>query len=201
MMTKALFSGCGPVAAAALLLTVSHILPVSAESPENLPKDAPASAAAATPEAALSKAQAELDTAWRALEPLGFSAGLFVEAGSVVGYGAYVPRAKASFAPTDTLVVYAQPVGYGYRETETGYGIRLTADYTLLTPSGQVLAEEKGFARLTSDSREKRRELYITLRLGFDGLRPGAYTLLARINDAVSGKSGELSLPFTVTAE
>jgi hypothetical protein len=148
---------------------------------------------------ALADARAAGIEAWEAA-PLGFAKALFV-AGDVGGFGQYTPVAEPNFQSDDTLTVYAQPVGYGFVETDAGYGIRLTADYELLNRSGQVLAAQTGFAELSYDSRDPRREFHAILQFRFDGLRAGDYDLSITLRDNASDKSGQIALPFQVRAE
>ena len=157
---------------------------------------APAAAADTLP-APLAKAMAELETAWTAA-PLAFSKGLFVD-GPVSGFGGYTPRENTSFTPDDTLTVYLQPVSYGYAETDMGYAISLRADYQVSNVSGQILAEQMGFATLEQISRNKQREFHATLTFQFEGLRPGDYTLTTQLTDDTSSKSASLDLPFTIS--
>jgi hypothetical protein len=151
----------------------------------------------ALPEA-LAAAYEGLDAAW-AQAPLSLATATFVD-GEVAGFGRYTPRAEAVFAEGETLTVYTRPVGFGYVETDLGYGVRLVADFELLNTSGQVLAAQTGFAELTADSREKLREFHATLRFAFEGLRAGDYALVTKLTDTASGKTADVTLPFTVRA-
>lgn len=153
--------------------------------------------APALPEA-LASAYQDLDAAW-AQTPLSLATAEFVE-GEVAGFGRYTPRPEAVFTEGETLTVYTRPVGFGYVETDLGYGVRLVADFELLNTSGQVLAAQTGFAELTADSREKLREFHATLRFAFEGLRAGDYALVTKLTDTASGKTTDVTLPFTVRA-
>jgi hypothetical protein len=179
--------GCRRAIAALALLGVAATTPVlGAEAID------PVSPELATARAASAKA-------WQAA-PLGFAKALFVE-GDVGGFGQYTPLATAVFAPDDTLTVYAQPLGYGFVQSDEGYGIRLVADYELSNRSGQVLAAQTRFAELSYDSRDARREFHAILQFRFEGLRPGDYDLNILLRDSASEKQGNISLPFQVRAE
>lgn len=155
-----------------------------------------ANATVPPPSGDLTAALAELDAAWQAA-PLGFTKALFVKA-PAEGYGAYEPRQGNVFAPGEAIVVYAEPVGYGYAHGDEGYRFELTVDFEILTPSGQVLASQADFAKVGSASREKLREFQASLSFRFDGLQSGEYVLLARFRDTVGAKAGELRMPFSV---
>lgn len=146
----------------------------------------------------LASAFAALDAAWQAA-PLAFTAGTFVS-GEVAGYGRFEPRADARFAPGETLVVYAEPVGFGHAAVAGGHRVALLADFEVLNASGQILAAQEGFADLGVTARRPVREFHATLRFAFEGLRPGDYTLVVRLRDQTADKAGTLSLPFTIVA-
>lgn len=148
---------------------------------------------------ALAQARAAGVEAWDAA-PLGFAKALFVT-GDVGGFGQYTPVAEPVFQAEDTLTVYAQPLGYGFVESDAGYGIRLVADYELLNRSGQVLAAQTGFAELSYDSRDPRREFHAILQFRFDGLRAGDYDLSITLRDLSGDKTGQIALPFQVRAQ
>lgn len=146
----------------------------------------------------LAGAYQAVDAAWQQA-PLSFAALAFAD-GPASGYGRYTPRKDAVFSAGDTLTVYAEPVGFGYDETPEGYGVRLTAGFELLNTSGQVLAEQTGFADLRADSRNRLREFHATLSFAFEGLRPGDYRLVTTLTDTVSGKTASGELPFSIRA-
>ena len=179
-------AGSASVARALVLATSLVLLPATATAQQTmLPQD-------------LASAYQVLDAAWDEA-PLSFAALAFAEA-PATGYGQYTPRGDAVFGAGDTLTVYAEPVGFGHEKTETGYGVRLSAGFELLNMSGQVLAEQTGFADLRADSRNRLREFHATLSFAFEGLRPGDYRLVTKLTDTVSGKTDSAEMPFTVTA-
>lgn len=144
------------------------------------------------------QARAAYDTAWET-SGLAFETVTLTD-GSSQGYGQYTPRASSAYADGETLSVYAEPVGYGFRETGDGYAYELTASYKLLNLSGQVLAEQGNFATFSGSGRSKKRELSASLNFQFSGLPAGDYKLEANFTDTVGGKQAGFTLPFSVTA-
>ncbi|GAB4514106.1 MAG: hypothetical protein Tsb0019_11860 [Roseibium sp.] len=138
------------------------------------------------------------DQAWTT-SGLAFTAAIFTS-GAATGYGQYVPRDNTVFSPEDTLAVYAEPVGYAFRESGSGFAYELTASYRLLTLSGQVLAEQDNFATFSGNGRTKQRELSATLVYQFSGLPAGSYELETVFTDDIGGTTSSFRLPFTVTA-
>jgi hypothetical protein len=129
--------------------------------------------------------------------PLGIQKALFVKA-PAGRYGLYEPTDSSEFSIEEPLFVYLQPVGYGYERVDDLYRIAMTADFELRTPSGQVLAEEAAFARLSLESREPNREFQASFSFAFEGLDAGRYELVVRLRDENSGQRAETSLAFTV---
>jgi len=149
------------------------------------------------PSDAFQDALTAFDQAWTA-SGLAFTAATFTN-GSATGYGQYEPRGNALFSAEDTLSVYAEPVGYAFRESGDGFAYELTASYRLLTLSGQVLAEQDTFATFSGSGRGKQRELSATLAYQFSGLPAGDYRLETSFKDEIGGTQNGFTLPFTVT--
>ncbi|MEO9527520.1 hypothetical protein [Roseibium sp.] len=158
---------------------------------------AQAQSEAASPPAAFQNALDAFDQAWTA-SGLAFTRVTFTDSPST-GYGQYTPRGEAVFTGEDPLSVYAEPVGYGFRETGTGYDYELTASFRLLTPAGQVLAEQDNFATFSGSGRTRQRELSAALSFEFSGLPAGAYRIETRFKDEIGGTQSAFTLPFTVT--
>ena len=143
-------------------------------------------------------AEAAYDATWRAI-PLSFTKALFA-ASAPEGFGRYTPRDKAVFSAGEEIVVYAEPVGYAYGEGADGFSIDLDADLDVRTASGQILARQTGFSRLSYTSPIRERAFNVTLTFSFDGLKPGDYVLAVTLRDAHSDKSGSFELPFAIAA-
>lgn len=152
----------------------------------------------ATPSSPYTSALAAFDAAWDA-NGLAFTAATFAETAGAA-YGQYTPRADTEFRAGDVLFIYAEPVGYGFREAEGLYAYELTASYKLLNLTGQVLTQQDGFAVFAGKGRSRQRELAASLSFQFSGLREGTYQLETRFSDEVNGKTATFTLPFTITA-
>jgi Flp pilus assembly protein TadG len=150
-----------------------------------------------SPPQAFTSALAAFDDSW-ASSGLAFTTVTFTD-GASTGYGQYTPRDGNAFADGEALSVYAEPVGYGFKESADGYAYALTASYRLLNASGQVLAEQDNFASFSGGGRSKKRELSAALTFQFSGLPAGTYTLETRFSDEVGAGQAEFALPFTVS--
>jgi len=126
---------------------------------------------------------------------LAFTSAKFIAA-PAKGYGSYQPLQNNEFAPGTPLTVYAEPVGYGFKQQNSQYHIDLSVDFELRNTTGQVLASQDGFAVLHAASFNQVREYQSSLSFDLKGLQEGEYVLKVRFNDNNSEKSGAFELPF-----
>eukprot|EP00903_Cladosiphon_okamuranus_P001068 g1066.t1 len=138
---------------------------------------------AVQPSGAFLDALTAYDQAWTA-SGLAFTMVTFTD-GAATGYGQYNPRGNTVFTDQEALTVYAEPVGYGFKQDGDTYSYELTASFKLLNLSGQVLAEQENFATFAGTGRTKKRELSAALTFQFSGLPVGEYQLEARFEDEI----------------
>lgn len=181
--------------AAALFLAVQ---PVAAGPLADQAAKADDLVAAGKPVEALATLEAAFNAVWEAA-PLGFSEALFV-ADRPAGFGIYSIRPSAVFRPGEDMLVYAEPFGYGYGRNGEMFDIGFSADFELRNATGQILYTQKGFADLAMTSRRQNKEFQVFVTYNFEGLKPGDYVLVTRLNDKHSAKSGSFELPFTIAA-
>ena len=143
---------------------------------------------------------AALDAAADALweqAPLTFRRVLWV-AGPPDGFGAYNPRESSAYAAGDQMIVYAEPVGFGWEKAGDIYRTNLSVDLVIKSKDGEELVRQEDFQKLVIASRVRNREFMTTLTLTLTGIRPGDYIADATLRDQVTGKQGTLSLPFVI---
>ncbi|MFD1695325.1 hypothetical protein [Roseibium aestuarii] len=147
---------------------------------------------------ALATARETLDQAWDAA-PITLARALFID-GSSAGFGLFTARETAVFAAGKPLHVYLEPVAYGFQTTEGMTGYRMDVSYRLLTPGGQVLASQDGFATITGSARSRKREVSASLRFAFEGLPAGEFRLELTVTDRMDASAGTatVTLPFSV---
>ena len=145
----------------------------------------------------VAKAEAAVDDVW-GKTPLSFTHALFV-AGAPAGFGIYTARPDGPFKAGEKLIVYAEPVGYGWKDKGDGtYDFGFDVDLALKSPDGTVLTQQKSFAHLPINSHAKNHEFMLTLTLDVTGADPGQYVLEYTVHDLASNKSAVISLPFTL---
>ena len=144
--------------------------------------------------AALTEAQAKL---WD-LSPMFVRKAFFVAA-EPGGFGIYQARANSTFPKAEKLLIYAEPVGFGYNRDGELYVVNITMDFDILNPAGKSVAAQKNFGVLGLTSQVPNREFFAKITYDFSGLNAGDYSVLTTLNDTVSGESVEITLPFTLT--
>lgn len=136
------------------------------------------------------------DMIWRE-SPLSIRKAVFV-ASEPQGFGIYEERPSNEFASGETLIIYAEPFGFGYGRDNELFVIDLGLDFVIKASDGSVLAQQENFGALTLKSRVPNREFMAKLNYDFSGLQPGDYEVLTRIKDKNSDKSTEFTMPFKI---
>lgn len=143
------------------------------------------------------KAEAAVFEAWNAM-PIDFRVALFVEE-APQGFGLYNPRAEALFKAGEPIIVYAEPVGYGWTDNGDGtWGFGFTVDLAIKNKEGGILASQENYQRAEFVSRSRNRELMLTFTLTLDGAPAGDYIVEYLIHDITGDKQATISLPFTI---
>lgn len=162
--------------------------------------DAAVKAEALAGEGKTAEAMAAIEEAkqsiWQAV-PMSFGKALFVAA-DPQGFGIYDIRDTSSFKPGEPLVVYFEPMGYGYGKDGDINVIDLGLDFEITTPEGQSLHKKEEFAHLKLRSRFPNKEFMGKITYDFTGLQAGDYVVTTTVKDVNNGKSGAFSLPFKI---
>ena len=155
-----------------------------AENAENKPADA------------LRDVQAAYDRLWHD-GPLFLTQALFIKE-DPQGYGHYDPRADSVFSQTDSLYVYVEPAGYGFKFDGTLYRFGFAVDIQILDSTGKERGGAKDFTNFDYVKRTANKEIELNFVISPLGLAPGDYQLKLTIHDKVKNQSVEQSLPFTI---
>ncbi len=145
---------------------------------------------------AIAALDAAADTLWEQA-PLTFRRALWV-AGPPNGFGAYNPRETNVYAAGDQMIVYAEPVGFGWAKTGDIWQMNIAVDLAIKSKEGEVLLSQENFQKLALSSRVRNREFMTTLTLTLTGIPAGEYIADTTLRDQVSGKQGTMSLPFVI---
>ena len=144
----------------------------------------------------ITKAQQAVDDAWTK-SPLQFQQAFFVSA-EPTGYGIYQKRDDEPFKTGEKLVVYAEPVGYGWKDNGDGtFTFGFDIDLTLKSADGKVLNSQSNFSHVALTSHARNHEFMLEITLDLTGADPGSYVLEYTTHDIASSKTADISLPFT----
>lgn len=147
--------------------------------------------------AALTAAEQQVAQAWDAT-PLTFRKTLF--ATSIDAFGVYTARDGSSFPPGEPIVVYAEPVGYGYRTNADGtFTFGFNFDLKVKNAEGDIVAGKDGFANFELVSRAQNREFLVSLTLSLNEAPAGDYVLEYLAHDIASDETATISMPFTIS--
>ncbi len=146
--------------------------------------------------AALEQAEAGVTEVWDAM-PLGFRKVLLVT--DAPAYGVYTQKPDSSFAAGELIMIYTEPVGFGYLTNADGtYQFGFNFDLTIKNAAGDVVLEQPDFATANFTSHAKNREFLVTVTLDLDGAPAGDYVLEYLARDIASEKTATFSVPVTI---
>lgn len=114
------------------------------------------------------------------------------------GFGAYIPRQNNVFASGVKMIIYAEPVGLGWRKNGEFWETEAAIDVLVKGKDGAVLQRAPDFTNLRTSSRVRNREMMAQLTYSFTGIPVGEYVVESIMRDKVSGKTASFSLPLVV---
>lgn len=145
---------------------------------------------------ALDKMRSAEDALWQAM-PLAVLNVKQVD--STGGFGIYSERANHIYKPGEKIVLYMEPVGYGYGSDGLGNNkIALSVDITVVSSAGESLGTSEKVSRIQIASRSHNRELFFKLDLSLDGLPPGKYRCDFLMHDENSSKTAPFSTDIEI---
>ena len=107
------------------------------------------------------------------------------------GYGIYNPRPSDTFKLGEPVLIYAEPMGFGYGTPGEGlHSIGFFVDLKVMTEAGEVLGDLQNLTELDLTSRYKNREFQANLTYNLEGIPPGRYVLQTTLRDKNSAKIG-----------
>ena len=129
--------------------------------------------------------------------PLSFRHALWI-AEPPGGWGVYTPRGNATFASGDKMIAYAEPVGFGWRQSGELWVIDWTADMVIKSKDGTELQRVNDFQQLKITSHERNQEVFANFTYTFTDIPSGDYIVDTVLRDKASGKSATFSLDFAI---
>lgn len=139
---------------------------------------------------ALAAAREALAATWEATTGLSIGATVLL-AEPAAGYGIYNPRPNDIYKLGEPVLIYAEPMGFGYGSPGEGlYSIGFFVDLKVMTEMGEILGDLQNLTELDLTSRYPNREFQANLTYNLDGIAPGRYILQTTLRDKNSAKIG-----------
>lgn len=152
--------------------------------------------AAGNPLAAIDALDSAIQHVWAQM-PLTVRKALLVD--SVGGYGIYAERESAVYRPGETILIYAEPVGFGYGRDALGtLQIAFDVDLALDDGTGREVLSRKDFIALETPVRYRNREFHVNMSLNLTGAPPDRYVAHFLLKDRHSDKTATVSVPFEI---
>ncbi len=146
---------------------------------------------------ALTAAEQQVAAVWDAT-PLTFRKTLFAD--RIEAFGVYEAKEGSTFAPGEPIVVYAEPVGYGYKNNDDGtYTFGFDFDLKVKNADGDIVAGKDGFASFELNSKAQNREFLVSLTLSLNEAPAGNYTLEYLARDIASDETATIVMPFSIS--
>jgi hypothetical protein len=115
------------------------------------------------------------------------------------GFGIYNERPNHIYKPGEEIVLYMEPVGYGYGSDGLGNSqMALYVDLTVLSDSGEKLGTFEKLGRIQLASRSHNREMFFKLNVSLDGVPPGKYRADFLMHDENSQKTAPFTTDFEI---
>jgi hypothetical protein len=186
-----------PLAPALLLLSIAATsLPAAAQDIAGKAKEAEGLLARGRVIEAIDALDAAAAALWDRA-PLAFRRGIWVME-KADGFGIFRPRPNNVFSTGQPMLVYAEPVGFGWTQNGEIYTTNFAADVVFRDKAGKELFRKDEFQEFKLSSRFRNREFMCNFTYTLTGLPAGEYTVETTLRDRVSGKKGSFTLPFTI---
>ena len=155
---------------------------------QSLPQSSNSSAAAQTLEAAAARLR---DAGPLRLAHLAFCT-------EVNSYGVYKPFERFEFTAGQEVLLYAEVDGFKAEAQSDGFRTTLSSSYEIVDPKGTTIDTHE-FGLTEEVCRNRRRDYFIRYQFHLpQQLPPGAYTLRLKMTDALSQKTGEATIEFSI---
>jgi hypothetical protein len=118
------------------------------------------------------------------------------------GYGIYQEKQSSIFKPGEKVITYVEPIGFGWKELPNDmYELNFVSDVKIKAASGEVLLDQKGFAKNVLQSHNANMEFSMDFTLTLTGAPAGQYTLTYTIHDMSGTQTSTFDQDFTIAAE
>jgi hypothetical protein len=147
----------------------------------------------------IDKRQAALIEAWQKT-PLTIRKALFVK-DQPRGYGIYEEHPSKEFKPGEKVIVYAEPVGHGWKDLGNGlFQLGFVVDFVIKSKDGELLAGKDNFMRIAAETHTRNLEFMVVLTLNMSSAPAGDYVIEYKLHDIASDKTASFRMPFKIAS-
>jgi hypothetical protein len=118
------------------------------------------------------------------------------------GYGIYQEKQSSIFKPGEKVITYVEPIGFSWKELPHDmYELNFVSDVKIKAANGDVLLDQKGFAKNMMQSHNANMEFSMDFTLTLTGAPAGQYSLTYTIHDMSGNQTSTFDQEFTIAAE
>ena len=145
----------------------------------------------------IDRRQAAMIEAWEKT-PLTIRRALFIN-GEPRGFGLYQERGSKEFKHGEKIVVYAEPVGYGWKDLGKGmFELGFVVDFLIKSRDGKILAGKENFMRIATETHTRNLEFMVVLTLNMSSAPAGDYVVEYKLHDIATDKTAIFEMPFKI---
>jgi len=117
----------------------------------------------------------------------------------IVDYGRTTPFDKYEFVPGQEVLLYVEVENLASNQTASGFETSLRSSYRIFDSHDREI-DRQMCDQLKDRCRNPRRDFFVghKMEIPRQQVYPGSHTLVLTIEDLISGKVGQSSIPFTV---
>lgn len=115
-------------------------------------------------------------------------------------FSAYQKRPSNVFTPAEKMFTYAELTGLTYRPDGNGFKSAIKSTASVRSTNGTMLLSDANVGTITNNKHAKVSEVYAGLSLGVNGIAPGDYVPIYKLQDVEGGAMATTEQPFTIAA-
>ena len=114
------------------------------------------------------------------------------------GFGMYEKRKSNKYLQGENVMVYVEPIGFGYRDLGGFYGISMESDLIIKNEKGETLGKIKSFGKFNFHSNIKNREIFLSFVISLGHAPAGKYEITVPIRDNIKNQTANITLNIEI---
>ncbi len=116
------------------------------------------------------------------------------------GFSAYQKRPSSVFTPDEKMFTYVEFTGLTYRPDGDGFKSAIKITASVRASNGTMLLSDANVGTITNNKHAKVREVYAGLSFRVNGIAPGEYVLIYKLQDVEGGATATTEQSFSIAA-